>query len=114
LTAPTDLQLYIVDSRTERHIAQRKRVARLDIGFARRKHGISNREANRPQNVAFFTVYIVQKSNARTAVWIVFNAGYFCRHAQLVSAEINHAETAFMSTTAETRGDPTKMVPTTC
>jgi hypothetical protein len=110
LAAFAGFHFHIVNIRTDRDIAQRQCVSDNDVRIGAAFHGLSDLQALRCQDIAFFTVYIVQKCDIGRAVRIVFNGGYFCRHIVFVSFEVDYAVFAFCPAATVTRGDYTSCV----
>ena len=61
LAAAADLQLDVVDGRAGRDEAQRQRVARLDVGGARRDDLVADLEVLRGEDVALLAVHVVEQ-----------------------------------------------------
>src|ERR1035437_7130448 len=99
--------------RSERDVLQRKRVAYQDVGFGPAHDLLADLEANRLNDVALLPVGIVDESNARAAVWIIFNGRNGRRNAVLVALEIDHAELLLMASALVADGHATGAVAST-
>src|SRR5690606_31558828 len=65
-------------------------VARLNFGIFTAHHGRANNQGSRSKNIALFAVGILQQSQTRCAVRIIFDRDDLCRHAIFVALEINN------------------------
>ena len=97
---------------TNWNVLKWKCVTRLNVGIRTANYGIANFEAFRLNDVSLLTVCIVQKSDARCAVWIVLNCGDLCWYAILVTLEIDYTITCMISATLVTAGNATIVVAT--
>ena len=109
LAALADLHFDVVDHRAGRDVAQRQRVAGLDVGGARRTI-TSRRLRGRRAPGCSASRHPCRCSRARRALRfgsysIDADLG---RHADLVALEVDHAVAALVSAAAETRGDATR------
>ena len=85
-------QLDRVDDRTDRDVAQRQVVARLDVGARAGLDGVALLEQLGRDDVALLAVDVVQQRDARGAVRVVLDVRDLGRHAVLVVApEVDHA-----------------------
>src|SRR5690606_29219660 len=80
-----------MDRRTDRDVAQRQRVARLDRRIAARLQRVAGLHAARRDDVAALAVGIAQQCDMRAAVRIVFDALDLGGDAILVALEIDQA-----------------------
>ena len=64
LAALALLQLDIVDHRAERNVAQRERVARLDVRTLAGHDGVAHLQAHRRNDVAFLAVGVVEQRDS--------------------------------------------------
>ena len=110
LRAARDLELDVVDRGAERDEPQRQVVARLDVGVARRQHGVADLQPVGAEDVALLAVRVVQERDARRAVRIVLDARHLGGDAELVAAEVDDPEAALVATAPEARGDATVVV----
>src|SRR5438128_523171 len=80
-----------VNRRTDRHVAQRKNVARLDGRIGAGLKLVADRDAARRDDVAALAVGVAHQGDVGAAVRIVFDGLDLGRDAVLVALEINHA-----------------------
>ena len=104
-------QLYVVDQRPQRYLAQRKRVAYQDVGIFARHDLRSDLEADRLQNVALLAVGVVQQRYVRRAVRIVFDRRDRRRDIVLLPLEIDLAVFLLGASAAKTDADAALAVP---
>ena len=97
LAAFADFQFYVVNDGTKRNIGERQAVAYFNIGFRTAGNNVANLESLRSQDVTFFTVCILEQSDAAGTVRIVFDSSYFSRNIILVSLEIDDSVLTFMT-----------------
>src|SRR5690554_2448470 len=107
------LQLDRMDSATNRNVAQRQAVTRLDRGFCAVEQLIASYHTLGGDDVATLTVGILQQSNMSGTVWIVFDALNDGRNAILVATKIDQTIVLLMTAATMTRGDATIVVTTT-
>src|SRR4051794_5055299 len=106
LGAATGPQLDRVHRRTGRDVAQRERVARLDVGRRTGLDDVTLRQAARRDDVALLAVGVVQQRDARGAVGVVLDVRDLGRHAVLVVAtEVDDAVGALVSAALVAGGD---------
>src|SRR3954447_15268224 len=114
LGTATGPQLDAVDRRTDRDVAQRQVVARLDV---RGRTGLDRgalADAERRDDVALLAVGVVQQRDARGAVGVVLDVRDLGRHAVLVVAtEVDDAVGALVATTLVAGGDAALVVAAT-
>src|SRR6476646_6119735 len=77
-------QLHAVDGRTDRDVAQREVVARLDVGTGARLDRGALTQVLRRDDVALLAVGVVQQRDARGAVRVVLDVRDLGRNAVLV------------------------------
>ena len=75
--------------RTQWNTYQRQRIPRLDIGLFASQDLIPDTDPHRADDVAFLSIGIMQKSDTRAPVGIVFDSGHFGRDIELAPLEIN-------------------------
>src|SRR5690606_32079081 len=111
LRPATRLELDRVDDRTDRDVAQREVVARLDVGAGTVLDDRALRELVRREDVALLAVRVVQERDARGAVGVVLDVRDLRGDAVLVVAtEVDDAVGALVATTLVTGGDATGAV----
>src|ERR1700712_448767 len=111
LGTATGPELDAVDRRTDRDVAQRQVVARLDVSRRTRLDRGALGHAERRDDVALLAVGVVQQRDAGGAVGVVLDVRDLGRHAVLVVAtEVDDAVGALVATTLVTGGDPALVV----
>src|SRR5262249_38616733 len=103
LAAGPDLELDVVDRGAERDVAQRQRVAGLDVGRLGRDYLVADREVLGRQDVALLAVRVVEQRDARRAVRIVLDGRDLGRHADLVALEVDDPVAPLVAAAAEAR-----------
>src|SRR6516164_2210794 len=89
-TAP-GIELEVVHHRARRNVANLQGITRKDIRILAGRNRCADFEPHGVQDVALFTVGIVQQSDVRAAVRVVFDGFHLGGDAMLVAAEIDHA-----------------------
>src|SRR5580692_3455547 len=84
----TLLHFHVVHERAQRNVAQRHRVAGLDVGVPTRDDLVADREPVWGEDVALLAVYVVKERDARRPVRIVFDRRDAGRNADLVAAPV--------------------------
>src|SRR4051794_8567667 len=109
--APADLQLHIVDDGAHRHVADRHRVARLDVDLLAGHDLLAHRKTLRGQDVGQLAVGVADQRDERGAVRIVLDPlhGGDVVHAR-TALEIDIAQGALVTTAAEADGDAAQVV----
>src|SRR5215212_6494854 len=111
LGTATGPELDAVDRRTDRDVAQRQVVARLDVGADARLDRGALLHAHRRDDVALLAVGVVQQRDPRSAVGVVLDVGDLRGDAVLVVAtEVDHAVGTLVAATLVTGGDPALVV----
>ena len=111
LGAAAGTQLDAVDRRTDRDVAQRQVVARLDVGGRAGLDRGALAQVLRRDDVALLAVGVVQQRDPGGAVRVVLDVRDLGRHAVLVVAtEVDDAVGALVATTLVTGGDPALVV----
>ena len=96
---------------TGRDVAQRQRVAGLDVGVGAGLDDVALLEVARRDDVALLAVGVVQQGDPRGAVGVVLDVSDLGRHAVLVVAtEVDHAVGALVPATLVPGGDATGRV----
>src|SRR6476646_4172138 len=114
LGATTGLELDRVNDRTHGDVAQRKRVARLDVGRGAVLDRVALLHLVRGQDVALLAVGVLDERDARGAVGVVLDVSDLGRHAVLVVAtEVDDAVGTLVAATDVTRGDAAGVVAAT-
>src|SRR3954462_15404311 len=97
LGAATGTDLDRVDRGTDRDVAERQVVARLDVGPGTVLDAVTLRQVARGEDVALLAVGVVQQRDARGAVGVVLDVRDLRRHAVLVvTTEVDHSEGALV------------------
>src|SRR5581483_4946830 len=95
-----------VDDRADRDVAQRQRVARLDVGARAVLDRVALLEQPRREDVALLAVGVVQQSYTGRAVRVVLDVRDLGRHAVLVvPPEVDHAVRPLVTAALVARGD---------
>ena len=111
LGAATGTELDRVDRGTDRDVAERQVVARLDVGPGTVLDAVTLRQVARGEDVALLAVRVVQQRDARGAVGVVLDVRDLRRHAVLVvTTEVDHAVGALVSATLVANGHTTGIV----
>src|SRR5471032_76901 len=97
---------------TDRNIADRQAVARLDRRFRTIHHCIANGHALGCDDVLAFAVGVAQQGDIRGAVWIVFDPFHFRWNAILLTLEVDQAIVLLVTATDVTGGDVAVVVTT--
>ena len=101
----TRLKLNCVDERTNGDCGQGQCIAGLDVCISAGYYRFANLEALRLKDVTLFTVCIVQKSDASTAIGVVLDRGNLGGDTVLVALEVDDAVTTLVAATLMTRSD---------
>ena len=112
LAAFADLQFYVVNDGTKRNVGEWEAVADFNIGFRTAGDYVADLQTFRSEDVAFFTICILQQCDAAGTVWIVFNGCDFSRNAIFISLEIDDSVLTFMSAALVTNGGLTGAITT--
>ena len=91
LSAASRLHFDVVYERTDGNVRERQSVARFDVRVRSAYYGVSDVESDGRENVSLFAVSVMQERDVCRAARIVFDAGYLCGYAVLVSLEIDYA-----------------------
>src|SRR5690606_11050631 len=113
LRALARLHLDAVHRRTDRDVAQRQRVARLDRRIVARDHLVARLQALGGDDVAALAVDIAQQRDVRGAVGVVLDPLHARRDAFLVALEVDDAVMLLVATAHVTGGDATVVVTAT-
>ena len=105
LAAAARNDLNVVDQRTERDVADRQGVARLDVRAFTADYGVAGLQVDRRQDVALLAVGVVEQRDERGAVRIVLDAGNLGRDAVLVALEVDHAVLDLVAAALMANGD---------
>src|SRR5579863_1923143 len=107
LAALSRTQLDVVYDRALRNVRKRQRVSDFDVRIWTRLDNVADFDSGRRQDVALFTVAIVQQSDVRRTIGIVLDRSDFCRDGILGSLEIDDAILPARSAATMTRRDVT-------
>src|SRR4029079_18682572 len=111
LGAATGTELDRVDRGTDRDVAERQVVARLDVGPGTVLDAVTLLQVARGEDVALLAVGVVQQRDARGAVGVVLDVRDLRRHAVLVvTTEVDHSVGALVSATLVANGHTTGVV----
>src|ERR1700722_12525975 len=110
LRASTGLELHPMHHCAERDVAQRERVARLDIGLRPRLDLVALLESFGRQDVALLAISVMQQRDIGRAIGIVLERRDHRRDAVVIALEIDQPEPPLMAATAMTRGHAAAIV----
>ena len=96
----------------ERDVAERHRVARLDVGVAARDDRVADLQAVGREDVALLAVDVVEERDARGAVRVVLDRRDLGRDADLVALPVDDAVALLVAAAAEADGDAAVVVAT--
>src|SRR5690606_13910395 len=94
-------------------VPQGQAVAGADVREATGQHLVTLVQTVRYQDVALFTVFVVEQGDARGAIRIVLDVGYNGGNADLVAPEVDGPIAPLVATAAKTRRDAAIVVATT-
>ncbi len=109
----TGTQLNVVNHRTHRNVCQRKRVTDLRCSLCTTHELSAYLQSIRSNNVTFFTICVVEQSDASAAVRIVLDALYDSRHTIFLSLEVDETKFTLVATALVAYGHLTGVVSTT-
>jgi hypothetical protein len=112
LCAATDLELDAVDLGADRDVAQRQRVARLDIRRVRRHDGVADAQLLRREDVRLLAVLVLDQRDARRAVRVVLDPEHGRLDAGLLALEVDRPIALLVTAAAEARRDAAVVVAT--
>src|SRR3989344_1563135 len=107
----TGFELYIVDERTDRDVAEWKPVGCFDRSRVGDDERVTHLDRARDYDVAFLTVAIDGESDERAAEWIILDRADTRRKIFLVEAEIHHTVALFVPAALMAHRDATLGVP---
>src|SRR5215472_13863609 len=110
LAAAAGLQLHVVDDRADRDVPQGHGVARLDRRIGARAHFIAGLRALGGEDVAPFTVGILDQSDMTSAVRVVLEPLDDAGDAVLVTLEIDDAVLLARAAALVARGDAAEVI----
>ena len=94
-----------MDHSAQRNAADGQAVARHDICVFAAHYRIANLQADRSQDIALFTVSIVDQGDKASTVRIIFNRSHFSGNAVFGTLEINNAVFSLVSAASMANGD---------
>ena len=103
-----------MDSCTDRHVAQRQSVADTYFGVLAAFEFVANLETGWCEDLALFTIVIMEQSNPAVAVRIVFNRGDRCGDGVFIAFKVDDPVALFMTAASVSRGLSTVVVPSAC
>ena len=110
LAALARLQFNVVNESTFRDVAQLHRVADLDVDRFAGNDGLSDLHSLRSQDIALFTVCIIQQRDVGGTVRIVLDRRDLRRDVVFITLEVDHAVLTLVSAALMTGCDPTGVV----
>src|SRR5215831_13309100 len=105
LAASAGLELDVVDDGADRDVSERQRVAGRQVSFGAGAQARADAHAHRRQDVAALAVLVLQQSNPRAAVGVVFDRDHARLHADLVALPVDDAVQPLVPTTTMARGN---------
>ena len=99
LCALADLELDVVDRRTNRDVLQRKSITDFDISVRAGNNFVTNLETIRCEDVALLTVHVVEESDACAAVRVVLDGSDASRDTVFRAFEVAPAIKTLMAAT---------------
>ncbi len=106
LAALAGLQLYVVDDRADRHLAEREAASGTDVRTGAGLHHVTDPDLGRGQDVALDAVGVVQQGDVGAAVGVVLDRRDLGRDPVPGPLEVDQAVTALGSAAAVAAGDP--------
>ena len=101
----TRFHLDTVNGCTNRDITDRQSIARFNGSLCTRNQYRTSLNASRGNDIAALTIYITQKSNMSSTIWIVFDSFHFSSNTILIALKIYHTIMMFVTTTFVTGSD---------
>ena len=111
LCAAAGSQLDTVHDRSDGDVAQRQRIARLDVGAFTGLDHVADAKLVRRKDVPLLAVLVVQERDARVAVRVVLDREHLRRDPVLVPTEVDDAVAALVPAAAVARGRASVRVP---
>src|SRR5215203_3668959 len=111
LTALTGPEFNIMDGRSQWHAGQSQGIPRPDFRLGTRLNLVVHLQSHRRQNVALFSIAVVQQGNARRAIGIVLNGFNACENPDLIPSKINSAIQALVPSPTKPNGHPAIVIP---
>ena len=112
LAALAGLEFDVMDLSAERDVADRHGVGRSNIHLGAGNHRVAHHEADWRQDVALFTIGIVQQGDVGGTVGVVLDGRNFRRNIELFAAEVDDSIQPLVAATAMARGYVTLVVAT--
>src|SRR5215813_6127404 len=113
LAALTNLKFNVVNHRSERDMAQRKRVPGFNIRFFTRHYCVPYVQPDRRENVTFLSVNIMKQRDTSGAIWIIFNCRNFCHNSVFLPSKVDKTESLLVPPSTLKTGYSTPVVTTT-
>ena len=85
-----NLQLYVMNSRTNGDVLQRQGITNLDIGIRAGYNFIADFQTVRSEDVTLFTINVVEESDTSAAVRVIFDGSDASRDTILVALEVDY------------------------
>ena len=105
LAAGTRTNFNVVNGSTQRNVLQGHGIAYLGSNLLAAFHLHAHLQSRGGQNVGFFTILVLNQSNAAGTVGIVFDSKDSSGHIKLVAFEVHQAIFALMATANVAGGD---------
>src|SRR5579871_2785760 len=100
-----------MDDRSGRYILERQTVTQQNVGVRAGAYDAPDFQTHRRDDVALFAVHVVQQSDARSAVGIVFNRSYFGTNSDFIALKIDDPVGFFVSAALKSRRNATRARP---
>ncbi|MNN01554.1 hypothetical protein D3C81_1141750 [compost metagenome] len=110
LSAFAWFQLDVVDYSTYRDVLQRHSVTDFDVGAYARFDHVAHFQTFRSDDVAFFAIGIMDQSDVRSPVWIIFDRSNAAWNSIFVPFEVDDAVFTFMPAAVVTNSNFTLVV----
>jgi len=111
LTTAAGTQFNVVNVCSQRNCAERQRITEIRRNIMAGDYLGADLEPVRRQDVVPFPITVLNKSNARRPVGVIFDSEDFRGHAMFAPFEINFPVMLFMPAPNVTRGQPAVIVP---
>ena len=98
LAAFSQLQFDVMNQSPCRNISEREAIPRFDIGGRAGDHAIRHLQLRRSQDVSLLAIGIVEQSNPRRSIGVIFNGSDLGRDLSLVPFEIDHPISSLVAT----------------
>jgi len=112
LATSTRMELDVVHERTEGDQAERKRVARQNVGSIAALHSLAYAKILRRKDVSLLAIHVVEQRDSAGSVRIVFDRRDLGLDTVFVSLEVDDSIAGLVTTASVERGDATSAIST--